>query len=102
MNLNNLPVDIEKLKDDLKLFCSEHKITKFEVEDIVELLEDGEDVKWIVEQLQSENSDIDTTNLMPLLTEIKSIIGPSEEEEEQEIIKINIEKFEQHYDNLCK
>ena len=88
MNLNDLPTyqenDINKLKDNLNSFCEKYSITKFEVEDIVELLEDGETVEWIIEQLKSENSEIDTDLLSKLLIDIKTIVGPDEDEDEEE------------------
>ena len=68
--------DIDKLKSDLENYCIEFSITKFEAEDIVELLEDGEQVNWIVDQLISENASIDVEKLNQILSDIKSIVGP--------------------------
>jgi len=84
MNISDLPVykpDLNVLKENLTAFCTKYSITKFEPEDIVELLEDGEAVDWITEQLKSENEEIDVASLSSLLNDIRSIVAPPEEEE---------------------
>ena len=57
MNLSDLPTyqenDIEQLKSKVEDFCKQYTITKFETDDIIELIEDGEDVSWIIEQLKT-------------------------------------------------
>ncbi len=88
MNFEDIPTyetddnEIDQLKIDLEEFCTEYGITKFESEDIVELLEDGEKVEWIVEQLMGDNPDIDEDSLTSLLSDIQAIVGPEEEYEE--------------------
>ena len=85
MNLDDIPIyqtDINKLKTELKSICEKYEITKFEPDDIVELLEDGEKVDWIVNQLYTENSNIDLDALTSLLTAIRSVVAPPEEDEE--------------------
>jgi len=94
MNLNDLTTnqqDIDKSKEDLVSFCSKYAITKFEAEDIVELLEDGENITWIVDQLKEENAEINVDVLSSLLDNIKAIVGPAEEEEPEDLDE---EKFE--------
>ena len=102
MNLNDLSTNqqnINKLKDDLTSFCSKYTITKFEAEDIVELLEDGESVAWIVDQLKSENAEIDVDVLSSLLDNIRIIIGPADEEEpevfDEEKLKTEVSDVEE-------
>jgi preprotein translocase subunit SecA len=74
--------DIEELKQQLALFCTEKKISKFEAEDIVELLEEGESVEWVMEQLKSDAPDLDEASTGKLLSDIRFILGPKEEPEE--------------------
>ena len=84
MNQNKMPedqVNLEDLKKDLVDFCAENSISRFEAEDIIELLEDGEEVTWIVEQLQQDNSELDKDKLSSLLISIQSQVAPSTEEE---------------------
>lgn len=86
MDLNDLPTyrpDINKLKVDLHSFCEANKITKFEADDIIELLTDGEKVAWIVDQLSHDNAAIDADILSKLLNDIKGVVAPAELEEEE-------------------
>ncbi len=88
MNLGDLPVvepNIDLLKKDLEKFCEDNAISKFDPEDIIELLEDREEVNWIVEQLQQEKAELDSEKLSSLLTSIQSIVAPPLDEEDAEI-----------------
>ncbi len=87
MNLGDLPVyepNIDLFKKDLETFCEDNSISRFEPEDIIELLDDGEQVSWIVEQLQQDNAHLDSENLFSLLTSIQSLVAPPKEEDEIE------------------
>lgn len=87
MNLGDLPTfepNIDLLKKDLEKYCEDNKISKFEPEDILELLEDREEVNWIVEQLQQDNFELDNKKLSSLLTSIQTIVAPPIDEEEEE------------------
>ncbi len=92
MNLSELPTyrpDIHQLKNQLEKLCGQYAIVKFEASDMVELLEDGEEVNWIVDQLKNENQGIDSAAFTGVLTDIRSIIAPPEEEEAAELGKIS-------------
>lgn len=82
MNAADLPTanegDIEKLKQELNSFCKEKQISKFDVEDIIELLQDGESVEWLIDQLKSDAADLDAAAIGELLTKIQLIVGPYE------------------------
>jgi len=87
MNLGDLPTfgpDIKELMQQLNQFCEQFSIVRFEADDIKELLEDGENVEWIVEQLQQDNAELDATKLSSLLKSIQNIVGPKEEAEADE------------------
>jgi hypothetical protein len=88
MNIADLPTagpDINALKSRLSEFCEQSGITKFEPDDIVELLEDGEDVAWIVGQLKEENAGLDEAALTSLLSDIGALVATPEGEEEEEV-----------------
>jgi hypothetical protein len=88
MNATDLPAshedDLEKLKQQLSAFCNENKISRFEVEDIIELLEDGESVEWLVEQLKSDAPDLDVVATIELLAKTRLVVGPEDEPVESE------------------
>ena len=87
MNFSDLPEmtpDIEQLKIELKQLCQEFDISRFEPEDIIELLEDGEEVEWIISQLQQDNAELDANKFNAVLSSIASIVAPPEEEAEED------------------
>jgi len=86
MNFSDLPTiepDIEQLKKDLANLCEQFAISRFEPEDIVELLEDGENVEWIISQLQQDNTELDADKFNSVLSSISSIVAPPAEETEE-------------------
>jgi len=90
MNFSDLPTmtpDIEQLKNELTQLCEQYGTARFETGDIIELLEDGEAVEWIINQLQQDNAELDVDKFNAVLSAIASIIArPKEQiEEEQEL-----------------
>jgi hypothetical protein len=71
----------EELKAKLDAFVSSNAITQFEGEDIVELIEEGEDPDWIVEQLKSNSPDMNVDEAKQLLANIRTLRGPANEPE---------------------
>ncbi len=95
MNFRNLPSiepDIEELKRELANLCEQFNISRFEPEDIVELLEDGEDIEWIINQLQQDNPDLDVEKFNSLLTSIGLIVAPPKEKIEEEGVPAEVEE----------
>ncbi len=96
MNFSDLPIaatDIEKLKNKLTALCEQYTISRFEPDDIVELIEDGEDVEWIVSQIQQDNAELDAEKFSSVLSSIASIVAPPKEEVEQaEEIPLEVEQ----------
>jgi hypothetical protein len=86
MNVANLPTsdedNIAKLKQQLAAFCEDNQISKFEADDIVELLEDGESVAWLIEQLKGDAPNLDTAATSKLLADIRLIVCPEDEPRE--------------------
>jgi len=85
MSLNEPPAskenDLEELKSKLNEFIKCSSITKFESEDIIELIEEGEGIDWIADQLKSNSPDINIEEIAPLLADIQILIGPAKEPE---------------------
>lgn len=75
------PMDIEQLKAKLASLCQQFNISRFESEDIVELIEDGETVEWIISQLRLDNAELDTAQFESVLNELVSLVAPAEEEQ---------------------
>ena len=74
MNLGDLPVyepNIDLLKKYLETFCEDNSLSRFEPEDIIELLEDGEQISWIIEQLQQDNAELDSENQLLRLPKMR-------------------------------
>lgn len=89
MNFRDLPVvefDIEKLKAELSELCVHYHIVRFEPEDIVELLQDGESVDWIISQLRQDNAGLDDAKFSAVLCRIGALVAPSAPEVDEEII----------------
>jgi hypothetical protein len=85
MNIADLPIlhenDIERLKRQLASACVSQHIDKFESDDIIELLEDGESVDWIIDQLKSDSPSLDVAQMTILLTDIRALVAPVPAEE---------------------
>jgi len=87
MNFNDLPTaehGIEELKDELAQLCEQFGISRFEPGDIVELIEDGEEVEWIVSQIQQDNAELDADKFKAVLSSIATIVAPRKEQAEEE------------------
>ena len=75
---------LEELKAKLNDFIARNSITQFEGEDIIELVEEGEGIDWIVDQLKSNSPDMNADEITPLLADIKALVGPAEEPQFEE------------------
>ena len=87
MNFSDIPTmtpDIGQLKNQLTQLCEQFGISRFEAEDIIELLEDGEEVEWIISQVQQDNAELDADKFKAVLSSIASIVAPRKEEAEEE------------------
>ncbi len=75
------PMDTKQLKAKLASLCQQFNISRFEVEDIVELIEDGETVDWIISQLRLDNAELDAAQFESVLNGLASLLAPAEEEQ---------------------
>ncbi len=71
-------MQLSELKLRLSDYIHQYSIAKFDAEDIVELVSEGESIEWIVDQLKSD-AQIDADAVMALLTEIKNQLEVKEE-----------------------
>ena len=75
---------MQELATRLEDFCKTKGVEKFSAEEIVELLEDGEEVEWIVGQVLSGAAQAERDELQRLLAEIASTVAPTPPEDEED------------------
>ena len=61
---------LSELKQQLSDYLHQYSVSKFDAEDIVELVSEGEGIEWIVNQLKGD-AQIDVDAITSLLTEIR-------------------------------
>ena len=80
MSPNELPAskenDMDALKSKLNEFIDRSSVTQFEGDDLMQLLEEGESIDWIVEQLKGNSPAVNVDEAAALLTSIKRILAP--------------------------
>ncbi len=103
MNLADLPTfhekDIHTLKADLQSKCEQYSIVKFEPEDIIELLEDGESPDWVAEQLQDNIPQPELESFRQLLNDIQQLLGPIESEPDDADVDVGEETVQAEMDD---
>lgn len=75
---------MQELATRLEDLCKAKGVEKFSADEIVELLEDGEEVEWIVGQVLPEAVEAERGELRQLLAEITSEVAPPPVEDEVE------------------
>lgn len=75
---------MQELATRLEDMCKAKGVEKFSADEIVELLEDGEEVEWIVGQVLPEAVEAERGELRQLLAEIASEVAPPPVEDEVE------------------
>ncbi len=73
---------MQELATRLEDLCKAKGVEKFSADEIVELLEDGEEVEWIVGQVLPEEVEAERGELRQLLAEIASEVAPPPVEDE--------------------
>ena len=74
MTVNEMP-ELGLLKSRLDALVREHSVRKFDGEDIIELVRDGESIEWVTNQLKADSPGIDEAETAKLLAEIKQVVG---------------------------
>jgi len=83
MTVNEMP-ELGLLKSRLDALVREHSVRKFDGEDIIELVRDGESIEWVTNQLKADSPGIDEAETAKLLAEIKQVVRPEQESSEVE------------------
>jgi hypothetical protein len=78
-------MSLDDLKSKLNEFIHQYEITKFETEDVIELVSEGESIDWIVDQLKGDKQ-LDVDAIASLLKEIQSEVRPAKEPEAGETL----------------
>jgi hypothetical protein len=65
------------LKTELAKYCQSHQITKFAPEEIIELLQDGETVDWLMSMLVPADQRSQHVRLAEILTAISAEVQPA-------------------------
>lgn len=68
---------MQELATRLEALCQAKGAEKFSAEEIVELLADGEEVDWIVEQVLPTAAEVDRREMSDLLAEIAAAVAPA-------------------------
>ena len=76
---------MQELATRLEDMCKAKGVEKFSADEIVELLEDGEEVEWIVGQVLPGAVEAERGELRQLLEEIASEVAPPPVEDEDEV-----------------
>ena len=76
---------MQELATRLEDMCKAKGVEKFSADEIVELLEDGEEVEWIVGQVLPEAVEAERGEMRQLLAEIASEVAPPPVEDEDEV-----------------
>ena len=76
---------MQELATRLEDLCKAKGVEKFSADEIVELLEDGEQVEWIVGQVLPEAVEAERGELRQLLAEIASEVAPPPVEDDDEV-----------------
>jgi hypothetical protein len=71
-------MQLDELKLKLSDYIRQYSITKFDADDIIELISEGESIEWVIDQLKG-GGQIDVDAVASLLMEIKDQVGAKEE-----------------------
>ena len=78
---------MQELATRLEELCQARGVEKFSAEEMVELLEDGEEVDWIIDQVLPATPAEARSELSQLLAEIASAVAPPPVAEEEEDVE---------------
>jgi hypothetical protein len=67
--------DMDALRSKLNEFIDRSSVTQFEGDDLIQLLEEGESIDWIVEQLKGNSPAVNVDEATKILTSIKKILS---------------------------
>jgi hypothetical protein len=83
-------MSLDELRSRLKENIRQYSITKFDAEDIIELVSEGESIDWIVSQMKGDTP-IDVDAVTSLLMEIRGPLGLDKEPAQNEAAELVVE-----------
>jgi hypothetical protein len=84
----NNALNLDVLKQQLEALCTEHHLVKFAPDEMIELIQDGEEVDWLMDQLLGTEEPPYRAELQQNLTNIKTILHPGVIEIEAEPVEV--------------
>ena len=89
---------MQELATRLEALCQAKGVEKFSAEEIVELLEDGEEVDWIVDQVLPAASEADRSEMSQELAQIAAAVAPAAldpDDEEPAVEELDLAQLQQ-------
>ena len=62
--------------EELRIYCREHEVRRFSADEVLELLEDGETVDWIMDQILPASTPDSAAQLRGVLERLAEELGP--------------------------
>ena len=85
---------MQELATRLAALCQAKGVEKFSAEEIVELLSDGEEVDWIVDQVLPAAAEADRSEMSQVLAEIAAAVAPAPAEDPDDDEPVSVEELD--------
>ena len=85
---------MQELTTRLEALCQAKGVEKFSAEEIVELLSDGEEVDWIVDQVLPMAAEADRSEMSQVLAEIAAAVAPAPAEDTDDEEPASVEELD--------
>ena len=85
---------MQELVTRLAALCQAKGVERFSAEEIVELLTDGEEVDWIVDQVLPTAAEADRSEMSQVLAEIAAAVAPAPAEDPDDDEPVSVEELD--------
>ena len=85
---------MQELATRLAALCQAKGVERFSAEEIVELLTDGEEVDWIVDQVLPTAAEADRSEMSQVLAEIAAAVAPAPAEDPDDEEPVSVEELD--------
>ena len=85
---------MQELVTRLAALCQAKGVERFSAEEIVELLTDGEEVDWIVDQVLPAAAEADRSEMSQVLAEIAAAVAPAPAEDPDDDEPVSVEELD--------
>ena len=85
---------MQELVTRLAALCQAKGVERFSAEEIVELLTDGEEVDWIVDQVLPAAAEADRSEMSQVLAEIAAAVAPAPAEDPDDEEPVSVEELD--------